>query len=436
MAFFTEWDAIFNAVTGGVLALFGVWVWTLTPRSRRAFAIGLFAVSHGVYHVVSNGWNPGTVNLPGYWSKLAIIAVLSVVSAFALFSIAREILVDHGERGRAATRLTIWFIAIATVALTALSALTRPEFAPLPLLFDGILVAYFATQNAFFLLFGWIPLLLAWLYRKSTPGPESRLLLTLSVAFVLWPAMVAALGLRSIFLEPPVIWNYIAEIVLATATGLTWLLNTAMRSHEPRAARNAALLIFGILAFGAFDAAVLAGLFHYSHADGPFFGIARLATVVVLAHAILKHQVLGIDVKLRFALSKSTVAAVFIAVFFVASEGAQLMFGRQNELVGLVAAGALVFAMAPLQRAADRIALKALPAATQPETAATGTASDDLFRRALRIALADRRVTGDEELTLAELSERLGLGARRAVELRQEIERELRPSKAVRTRQT
>jgi hypothetical protein len=40
MALYTHWDAIFNATTAGVMALFGVWVLTLKPRSRRSLFLG------------------------------------------------------------------------------------------------------------------------------------------------------------------------------------------------------------------------------------------------------------------------------------------------------------------------------------------------------------------------------------------------------------
>jgi hypothetical protein len=38
--------------------------------------------------------------------------------------------------------------------------------------------------------------------------------------------------------------------------------------------------------------------------------------------------------------------------------------------------------------------------------------------------LRDRRLTEQEELDLADLAERLGIGARRAIEIRQEVQHE------------
>lgn len=183
---------------------------------------------------------------------------------------------------------------------------------------------------------------------------------------------------------------------------------------------GAALFIVTMWALGAWVVDVWEGI---------IIQLARSALIglpfpLIATYALLRHQLLGLDVRLRFAISKSSIAAVFIAVFFIASEAAQQFFGETlgSTYVGIAAAGLLVFAMAPLQRVAERLAEKAIP--TGGPAPPTTHTNEDLYRRALRIALVDRTIERHEELTLAELSERLHIGHKRALELRHEIEGE------------
>lgn len=159
------------------------------------------------------------------------------------------------------------------------------------------------------------------------------------------------------------------------------------------------------------------------------FATGRLLGGLLLAYAVLRGHMEGVDIKARFAISRSTIAAAFVAVFFIASEGAQILFGQGNEWVGLSAAGVLVFAIAPLQRAAERLAEKAVPLAAiaPPAGPSAGPPSDALeaaFMTAVRAAIQDGSLTRREEHHLAELAGHLGLSAKRALELRERIEEE------------
>jgi hypothetical protein len=296
----------------------------------------------------------------------------------------------------------------------------------------GIAAAH--AFHVFVIAFAALPVVFAWLYRavEGELLQKRRLLLTLSVALALWPAMLGGYGLNQyLFSDLFLHQNYLAAGLFVLATGVLWLFNIGVEVRLAKAARNAALVVFGVLAFGAFDAVILSSAFGYSfNAGGPFFGLARLATVVVLAHAILNQQVLGIDVKLRLAISKSTIAAVFIAVFFIASEAAQQFFGETlgSTYVGIAAAGALVFAMAPLQRAAERLAEKAVPITSnlpgQPSSRTRGNkVNEAIFRDATRLALRDRVLTRAEHATLLRLAESLQISVSRAVTLIDDAER-------------
>jgi hypothetical protein len=420
---YSSWDAIFNAATAGILAAFGLWVWTLRPRSRVSSLLALFAVAHGVQYVVVNLWA-----VPATTAALRLSAgkdlAFNTICAIALLGVAREVLLSNGTAGRKIWRWT-WPLALATGIVTWVLAgvsaglgvkLSNIDFFAVAALSYHHLVVAFAS----------LPLAFAVMYRYADGPERRRLMLTLSIAFLLWPAIFATFAIYQLVSESTPLWQHLAGAIATVATGILWLSNIPVATETSRLARNAGLTVFALLLFGALDAAFLSDLLDYHpSAGGPFFGLARLASVVILAHAILHQQVLGMDAKLRFALSKSTLAAIFIAVFFVASEAAQQYFGDTlgSTYVGIAVAGALVFVMAPLQRMAERFATKALPM-SEGSGIATPLRAEAAYRAALRAAARDGVITRREELHLAEIAENLGIGHRRAVEIRSEVEAE------------
>lgn len=196
-----------------------------------------------------------------------------------------------------------------------------------------------------------------------------------------------------------------------------WLLSTL--GPHARKARNIILILVGLtLGLGALH-----------HVAGDLVvPIGRLFSALVLSYAVVAGQIEGLDIKVRWGISKSTVAAVFITVFFIASEAAQQFFGDQFQsgYLGILAAGALVFAIAPLSRVADRLAEKAVPVAgTAAPTVVTGnTGKEESYRKALRMALRDRKLTREDEAALHEMANDLGISGPRAHALLVEAETE------------
>ncbi|MGQ0535814.1 MAG: hypothetical protein ACT4PT_07060 [Methanobacteriota archaeon] len=129
---------------------------------------------------------------------------------------------------------------------------------------------------------------------------------------------------------------------------------------------------------------------------GFFYGVAR-------------NQVLDIDLRLKWTVRQSTVAAAFVAVLFVASEAAQTVLSQEaGTLVGLLAAGALVFALAPLQRVAERVSDRAFP-----NVDATATYLNyrklEIYKVALENMWRDGVIQENEAATLAALRRELGV---------------------------
>lgn len=206
--------------------------------------------------------------------------------------------------------------------------------------------------------------------------------------------------------------NFYTVFALLCALGISAIWIVASRhGTASRACRNAALYIPG-----AYLGGMLYGAF--VHPDGAgriWLGWALVATIEVLliTYAVLREQVLGLDVKVKWTLKQSTIAGIFLAVIFVVSEGAQLAFGQERAWIGLVAGGALVFALAPLQRFADRVSDKAMPGVK----AVSGMTKDQrahTYRNAAASAWSDGAIDVSERALLDRFRESLSLSAEEA----------------------
>lgn len=162
-------------------------------------------------------------------------------------------------------------------------------------------------------------------------------------------------------------------------------------------------------------------------------GIVRTVAWTCLLVGVLRHDLLGVELKTR-SVDRASLAAGALAVLFVVAQVAQNFFSASYGLLtGGIVAGAFLFAAQPLQRAAERLVSgrvdpvdPAAPASSRaPALALSAQAgNEEALRAAMRLAWRDRRFDHAEEAALADLAERLGIGARRATEIRHEVERE------------
>ena len=148
--------------------------------------------------------------------------------------------------------------------------------------------------------------------------------------------------------------------------------------------------------------------------------VARIYDVVLVAYAILRLQYLDLDVKVRWGISKGTVAGIVVAVVFIVSEGAQSLFGEEERWLGLALGGLVVFAIAPIQRAADRLAEKAVPLGSVPAGEPTARA---LYRKQAALVWADGKITAKEIRLLKQLRDELRLPAQEAERIDDEVAR-------------
>ena len=186
------------------------------------------------------------------------------------------------------------------------------------------------------------------------------------------------------------------------------------------------------LAFGARDLAfggvlLYAALFFDGNISSFFIAVqlmawALLAYVALTAYGVAVYHLFDIELRLKWTLERGTVAVAFVAVFFVVSEGAAAFLSeRLGTLAGLLATGLLVFALAPLQRSAERLADAALPTVQdRPEYRAYRRLQ--IYGEALAEARSSGPITPVGRLALEKLRESLDLDRKDATELESKLE--------------
>jgi len=149
-----------------------------------------------------------------------------------------------------------------------------------------------------------------------------------------------------------------------------------------------------------------------------------LVAVPLIAYGILRTQLFDIDLKIRWTIKQSTVAAAILAIVFLVSEGAsQFLSAELGNVAGLLAAAVVMFFLAPLQRFAEGVASAAMPnTENTPEYAAFRKMQ--VYEAAVAEAHQDGGISVKERALLVRLRDSLGISESDA----EAIERELQPS--------
>jgi hypothetical protein len=139
------------------------------------------------------------------------------------------------------------------------------------------------------------------------------------------------------------------------------------------------------------------------------YALGTLFAVPLIAYGILKTQLFDIDLKIQWTIRQSTVAAAFVAVFYVVTEGADRLFEAElGNWIGLLASALLVFFLAPLQRFAERVATAAMPnTENTPEYAMFRKMQ--VYEEAIAEAHSEGGVSEKERALLVRLRDSLGI---------------------------
>jgi hypothetical protein len=369
-------------------------------RVHRAFALFLVlrAMMDGML-IISQTSGPG-FRLRMYWFIAVPFAALHFCLAY------------RRRHGRHQQARPAWVAPLALLAV-ALGFEALYFFDHRLFLFDGRSSPAFSSFDAIrFPAYAAVAWVFAADYRPTRNASGRRALLLASVGFALTPLYFCTYEMVLSATEP---WGlsqvyYVLSLALVADAARRLLVHTAAGT------RTAVALVVGTtLALG------VATPLLSQEALRVILSLTALAVPLCITYALVKHRLFDAEVKLRFAVKGTTLAAAFLAVFLVVDQIIQVQAGDFiGGVGGAVAAGLLLFALHPLQRVADRIAYKAVPKSgplgklSPPERAR-------MYREQLEIAWADGRLTAKERLLFTRLQERLGISAEEAQLLETEV---------------
>jgi len=168
---------------------------------------------------------------------------------------------------------------------------------------------------------------------------------------------------------------------------------------------------FGIYAirlgeYAVVDAEASSSFYNYIYL---IYAFGTLFAVPLIAYGILRTHLFDIDLRVRWTIKQSTLAAAIVALMFVLSEGAERLLSSDLGNVGsLIVAALVVFALTPLQRFAERVASVAMPNThNTPEYAASRKLQ--VYESALGEALLEGGISEKERSLLNTLRDTLGI---------------------------
>jgi hypothetical protein len=152
------------------------------------------------------------------------------------------------------------------------------------------------------------------------------------------------------------------------------------------------------------------------------YALGTLIAVPLIAYGILRTQLFDIDLRIRWTIKQSTLAAAIFAVIFVLTEAADRFLSAElGNFAGLLAAALVVFFLAPLQRFADSVATVAMPR-TQDTPEYVAFRKMQVYEAAVVEAAQQGGISAKERSLLARLRDSLGISEADAIAIERELE--------------
>jgi hypothetical protein len=269
-------------------------------------------------------------------------------------------------------------------------------------------------------------------YLRSRPGRKKSTLLMVSLGFFAPAACSclvagALLQLREGAPRPPSpsVFNHVEMgiffawfVVMIVLVG--YLVVTAVREPEP-GNRRAAWMFAALVVLSAATGGATALFRDPLDATAAIFAMLAawsMLGALIVTFGVVRHSLFDIDVRFKRTLERSTVAAVFVAVYFLVSESAAELFAgfSGSAYLGIGAAALLLLALHPLERVAAAFAGGAMPK-VKPLLDL-----DRMERVAFyREHLMDGVISAKDRLVLANLRSRLQLEAEIAEQIELDI---------------
>jgi hypothetical protein len=152
------------------------------------------------------------------------------------------------------------------------------------------------------------------------------------------------------------------------------------------------------------------------------YALGTLLAVPLIAYGILRAHLFDIDLRIRWTIKQSTLAALVVAIIFLISEGASTFLSAElGPVAGLFAAAVVMFFLTPLQHFAERVAAAAMPK-TENTPEYVAFRKMQVYEAALIDAAAEGGISSKERALLAHLRESLGIRAADAEAIERELE--------------
>ncbi len=167
-----------------------------------------------------------------------------------------------------------------------------------------------------------------------------------------------------------------------------------------------ALYYYGIIGEGYSDDTTFMPVFV------PFaYAAALILYVPLVAYGVLRVQLFDVDLRIKRTLKRSTIAAAFVATFFIVSELAgEFLSSQLGTVLGIVVTGGLIFFLDPIQRAAERLSNAAMPNTVQtPEY--ENYRKLQVYESALQAALEDGHISARQRRVLNSMIESMAIDA-------------------------
>lgn len=409
---------VINALGGVLLVILAALVLRVRPRRRPNVFLAAFLGGLGTWSAI---WNILVRDDPLVVPLLGLAGAALTMGSLGVVKLSTRAPISLPRNQSSLLLLPIVVGALGVLVTAAGTAFGYKEWMALRHYPPGSLVPGLLADYGYCLFSSAVAgalVLLALRFGATADERERSQLALMSSSVVVYSGLAAGT-----FLTTPILWTLCLGAALALGIGCSaalWLRNTLQKAGR-RQARDVALLSLVTVFAGMVVGVSLGGL---NQAVGAgFYGVARTVAFALLAYAILRHQILGIDVKLKWTIRRGTVAASFLAVFLVVGQLAQNYFTQGlGLLAGGVAAGLMLFALSPLQRFAEKVADTALPNVKSAGEMSHPERSDT-YRRMARAAWADGNLSRDERNLLDQLREQLELSRDEAARLESEASR-------------
>lgn len=299
------------------------------------------------------------------------VAVLALIAVTMCWSLA-VVLYRVGTAGSAARMLSLLLLVegitlISTGYIDSILApeITETEFYASWVLFEGVI----HTVGDGLMLVLYPPFLAAALRIEMTRPFESKTALAGLIAIATASSLAVyfaptAYGAVPLYLLLCALFGY---ALIASIQAWRKSFGTARSRARSFAMAFGIRDIFWFIAYGWAILLIYEGTYSIVEVDvtsGAYimYALGTLLAVPLIAYGILHTQLFDIDLKIQWTIKQSTLAAIFLALVYLISEGADRFLSEElGNWAGLIASAVVVFFLAPLQRFAERVASVAMP---------------------------------------------------------------------------